>query len=180
MKKILIYFPLLLLLSCHQSNNEVDSENNHPEKTEEEIISEIQKRFYTINADLPSLKKVEQELMGESTEGGTVESYYQDQGLAKIVANYYGEMGQSIEEYYFSEDKLFFVFSKKLSYDKPMYVEGSKVTKTIENRYYFYKDKIVRWLDADKAKVDPSRFEPKETEILAAIRDLKEKAGLSN
>ena len=96
--------------------------------------------------------------------------------LKKIVVSYYGEMGKLIEEYYFWNNNLFFVFTQDYLYNMPKIMDGSKVEKIYENRYYFQDDKLIRWLDPNKEKVAKSKIAKKETEILQNANKLKEKA----
>ena len=62
----------------------------------------------------------------------------------KLVVNHYGEMGSTLEEYYYSDSKLIFVFEKVSHYNKPM---SGKVVRTVENRYYFDNENLIRWID---------------------------------
>jgi hypothetical protein len=70
-------------------------------------------------------------------------------GLRKLVAKVYGEIGQAREEYYFWDDRLFFVLRVKLRYDKPF----GKVVSKPEERFYFADDALIRWLDPRKKEV---------------------------
>ncbi len=164
----------------HQSNESksfhiTEIQDQEKSKTEEELISDIREKFGAINYNINSYTKVKKDVMEESTEGGELEGYFKNTELRKMITTYYGEMGKLIEEYYLWDDQLFFVFTHEHYYDKPMHMEGSKVSKINENRYYFYKDKLVRWLDPQKKKVAKSKFTEKGTEILQKSKKLKEK-----
>lgn len=202
MKKLIIYCLIILIVACNQTSayhndnenlkkeNEVlkegnielkenksnETQNQVVPKTEEEIILEIRKKYADINNNINSYKKVKRDLIGESTEGGELEGYLNNGELKKLIATYYGEMGKLIEEYYFWDNRLFFVFTQDYIYNKPMSMDGSKVEKKDENRYYFHKDKLIRWLDPNKAKVNQSKRTEKEKEILQNANKLKEKA----
>jgi len=151
-----------------------DQDKKEPE-TEEEVISDIREKFGAVNYNLNSYKKIKKDLMDESTEGGELEGYFKKEELKKIVTSYYGEMGKLIEEYYFWDNELFFVFTQDYSYNMPMYMDGSKVDKIDENRYYIHKNKLIRWLNPNKEKVAKSKFTKKETEILQNTKKLEEK-----
>jgi len=168
-------------ISVEEIENELENKYIEPLKIaepensyEEEIISDIREKFEAVNYNINSYKKVKKDLMDESTEGGELEAYFKKEELKKIVASYYGEMGKLIKEYYFWDNDLFFVFTQEYSYDMPMYMDGSKVDKIDENRYYVYNDKIIRWLDPNKEKVGKSKFIQKETEILQNAKTLKQ------
>ncbi len=152
-----------------------DTQDQEAPKTEEELISDIREKFGVINYNSTSYKKITKDVMGESTQGGGLEAYFKDRELRKIVVTYYGEMGKSSQEYYFWDNELFFAFIQEYLYNKPMYMEGSKVEKIDENRYYFYHDKLIRWLDPKKEKVNESKFIIEETRLLQNVKELKEK-----
>lgn len=153
----------------------IDTQDKEIPKTEEEIISDIREKFGAVNYNINSYRKVKKDLIDESTEGGELEAYFKKEELKKIVVSYYGEMGKLIKEYYFWDNDLFFVFTQEYSYDMPMYMDGSKVDKIDENRYYIHNDKLIRWLDPNKEKVVKSKFIQKETEVLQNAKTLKEK-----
>ncbi|WP_271769914.1 hypothetical protein [Aquimarina algiphila] len=164
-----------LELKENKSSHITNTQDQEKPKTEQEIISDIREKFGAINYNINSYKKVKKDLSGESTEGGELEGYFKNVELKKIITSYYGEMGKLIEEYYLWNDQLFFVFTQAYSYNMPMYMEDSKVIKINENRYYFYNDKLIRWLDSQKEKVIKSNFAKKEIEILQKTKKLKEK-----
>lgn len=187
MKKILLFQLIILLFACNQSNEKNPKSNSSKEtkleseiekesvKNEEEIISDIRQKFKEINQNTASYQAKNIELMGESTEGGKLTSYYQNKALKKVVVSYFGEMGKSIEEYYFSENNVFFVFTQEYSYDKPIHVKDSRVVKVEEDRYYFHNSKLVRWLDPNQEKIAQSKFKQKESAIFQKIKELKQK-----
>lgn len=199
-KKTVIYCLTILTLACSQKSkdsadkdtfkekeseiaekelelNESDTSKLHQdkEKSDEEIISDIREKFGDINSNVNSYKKIKKDLMGESAEGGKLEGYYKNDELKKIIATYFGEMGKSIEEYYFWNNNLFFIFVQDYHYNMPSYLDDSKVDKIDENRYYFHNDKLIKWLDPDKKEISNSKFKQKETEILKEAEKLNEK-----
>ena len=125
MKKIVLFQLFILLFACNQtSENNGNSDaskkaklesktEKEPTKNEEEIVSDIRVMFKEINQNSVSYETKSMEITGESTEGGELKSYYQNEQLKKVVASYFGEMGKTIEEYYFSEDNVFFVFTQQ-------------------------------------------------------------------
>ena len=74
----------------------------------------------------------------------------------KIVATYYGETGRTQEEYYYWDGQLIFVFHKELTYDKPL---SGRVVRTRKNRFYFNKDKLIKWIDESGKEVSPDKAE---------------------
>jgi hypothetical protein len=139
------------------------------------LVKKIRADFTAVNAKQASYKKKTVNAPGFSAEGGEVTSYHRKSDLVKIHAVFYGETGKVETDYYFNPDGLFFQYNKETFYDKPIYVKGFKVKKTAENRYYFYKKTLIRWLDGPKVKVvTPKGFKEKERAIHDDVKDMQD------
>lgn len=108
-----------------------------------DAVSVIRQRYATINQNLARYKTVKKELLGFSTEGGELIAYSDGAAVRKIVARYQGEGGRALEEYYYWDDELVFVYRKEDSYSEPM---SGKVTRSAESRFYFESGELIRWL----------------------------------
>ncbi|MGN7986947.1 hypothetical protein ACTJKC_06395 [Pedobacter sp. 22226] len=108
------------------------------------IMKKIKSDFASINKKLKFYKKKKRSAFGFSAEGGEVSGYYDKSNLKKIHCIFYGEMGKTEADYYCNNKRLFFLYKKEFSYDKPMYLKDSKVKKTIETRYYLNGDKVIK------------------------------------
>ncbi len=133
-------------------------------QTEEELVLKIREQFKTTNANLNAYEKIEKDIYSESTEGGTIRVYHIDGETVMMHCEFYGEGGNMMEEYYFWNSELYFVYTVQELYDRPVYMEGSKVSEKIENRYYFNNGKMIRWLDRNKQKVNKYADEFREAE----------------
>lgn len=116
----------------------------------DEKVKTIRSRYDTIEKELSRCKEVKRDLPDESTEGGELTAYFLDKSLRKLVAKFYGETGQAREEYYFWDDRLFFVLRVESRYDEPL---SGKVISKSEERFYFADDALIRWLDPAKKEV---------------------------
>jgi hypothetical protein len=116
----------------------------------EEKIKAIRSRYEKVEGALKHCKQVKRDLSGESAEGGELTAYFSGQSLRKLVAKFYGETGQAREEYYFWDERLFFVLRVESRYDKPL---SGKVDRKSEERFYFADDALIRWLDPEKKEV---------------------------
>jgi hypothetical protein len=123
-------------------------------QTEEELVKSIREWFTATNSGLSSYDLTEKEVSDESTEGGAMKAYYQNKELKLLHCEFFGEMGNIVEDYYYNSGNLYFVFSVRTTYSAPVYEEVEKTTTSEENRYYFNNEKMIRWLDKDKVKVD--------------------------
>lgn len=150
-------------LSCHNREllQQVDTVR---------IIENIRKKFQEINAKEHSFQKATKDIFGQSSEGGQAEVYYDGDDLKKMIVTHYGEIGKIRTEYYVDDGAVFFIYVKRTEYDKPMHEKGSKVSSIEEDRYYFYQDKMIRWVDSSKSIVKPTSeiFQSKEKELLNA------------
>ena len=109
-----------------------------------DAVTTIRKRYAAINQNLPKYKTIKKELLGFSTEGGELTAYFEGPAIRKIVARFQGESGRALEEYYYWEDELQFVYRKEDTYSEPM---SGKVTNSAETRFYFDNGKLIRWLN---------------------------------
>lgn len=167
---ILMFSVILIACSFDIKNTSINSEQD--KNSINVIISEIRKEYININSDT-NLIVIEKDLTGISTEGGTQFNYYDKTELRKSFLNFYGEMGKKVEEYYFKDGRLFFLFKQEFYYNQPIYVqEGFEVEKIEENRYYFDNDNLVRWIDNYKTLRDVSNEDSKKlaSELIAKAK----------
>lgn len=135
----------------------------------EEKIRSIRAQYGEIESQLKECRQVKRDLPDESAEGGELTAYFKDASPRKLSARFFGEIGRTLEEYYFAKDnKLMFVLRVEIHYTKPM----SGVTKNkTEQRFYFADGKLIRWLNPDNKDVtaDPAMPE-RERELLASAQ----------
>jgi hypothetical protein len=139
------------------------------DSTVEEKVKAIRARYDEVEKGLSQCKQVKRDLMGESTEGGELTAWLAGQSLRKLSAKFYGETGQALEEYYFWDDRLFFVLRVESRYDKPL--SGVVKTKT-EERFYFADGALIRWLDPAKKEVSPGvKFDERGRDLFARAKE---------
>lgn len=150
----IIYLLCFFLIGCTDSgknNNNVYFTDSLIDTTQ--VINEIKKQYAKINNEATTYDKVEKEVFDESTEGAILIGYYKKRYLKKITGTYYGETGKTIMEYYFNGSDFFFVYTKIFNYEKPIYIDTTAEVKSIEeNRYYFHKGDLIKWM-ADSTEV---------------------------
>lgn len=120
------------------------------DSTVDEQVKTIRSRYDAVEKGLSRCKQVKRDLPDESAEGGELMAYFSNQSLRKLVAKFYGETGQAREEYYFWDDRLFFVLRVESRYDKPL---SGKVKSKSEERFYFADDALILWLDPRKKEI---------------------------
>ena len=154
----------------------------------EAIIKEIKHNYSLIKSSLHQMKQKTIELQDMSTEGGEAKVYKDCSGHIRLIASeLYGESGKVLEEYYFNNDSLLFVYSETHIYNVPMYVDSSmakesggepfdpKKTKVSKQRFYFSANKMIRWIGPDNKHVSPCpEYADREKEILEFTKKLVE------
>lgn len=132
------------------------------------IILKIRKEYVSINTDSKKYHIVLKDIFGLSTEGGELKSYYDGNELKKSVLTLYEEMGKSIREYYFSDSQVFFCYELNTEYDKPGYRKDMHIKKTEDHRYYFNREKLIRWI-GPSGKIVPSDQYTEQAQMLLSL-----------
>jgi hypothetical protein len=100
-----------------------------------------------------------------------LERWFSDRKLVKAIVTFDGDSEDLTSEYYFHDQRLFFVFKKKIEYHKPKWdkkFDPNKKT-VLENRFYFDNNKLIRWVDSSKKmrKATDAEFKTIEHQILS-------------
>ncbi len=134
----------------------------------------IRQHYASINQNVGRYLKVKKELWGFSPEGGELVAYLHGPSVMKMVAEFLGETGRAVEEYYFWDGKLIFVLSTDNRYDKPF----GKVVRKNETRLYFKDDKLIRWINEDGKEVAPDspEYATKQNDYLKLAKVLSDGA----
>ena len=109
------------IVRINETFNEQDTTNS---KSLKNRLKPIQTNFKRINSTTKWTFVQKKNIEGESAEGGEAEFYYTDKGLEKVIARYYGEMGQELIEYYLLNGQLSFVFEKEYRYNRPLFYDA--------------------------------------------------------
>jgi len=157
---LLLFFSVLVQTTRAQSNDPIET---------------IRQHYAAINKDVALYRRVKKDLSGYSAEGGELIAYFHGPTIMKIAATFFGETGKSTEEYYYWNGNLIFVFRREAHYDKPL---SGKTVSTIENRFYFKDDKMIRWIDENGKEVaaGSTEFADKEKEYLKSSKEFSERA----
>jgi len=122
---ILLYSPSSF---AQTSNGELLKENYNATDlvVNDYLITELEpiranfKRITSLN----SWDKVIEVELNESTEGGIARIYRGIDGPEKLVVRHYGELFQSITEYFILDYELSFVIERTLKYNRPIYYDS--------------------------------------------------------
>lgn len=120
-------------------------------KKNDDIINIIREKYVKINSQIKNYSKKKILLYDEATEGSELTAYYDDKELKKIMKWSYGETEKEFTEYYYADNKFFFVYSKRYIYElkqdeNNIYPDREKIATIEENRWYFSNQKLIRWI----------------------------------
>ncbi len=166
------YIFTLILLSCSQV---ALADNSCDDLSLKEKVSEIRENYADINNNLKRYKMLVDNNLEGSSEGAKANYYIDNQGdMVKRVEIYYGETGKSLIEYYYYQGDLRFIFTLNTDYNSHISLPDFDPTKSIitANRYYFYCDRMIKWLDKDKNSISPDsdEFIEKENELFSNVQ----------
>ncbi len=158
----------------------------------EDALANAKKKYEAINKKLDDYKsKTIDDITSKAA--GTITGYYREDELKKIHAEHFTDTDRVFSEYYFDDGMLVFIEQQDFVYNKPnTYTEekakanndsvwyDDKKTKMEISRYYFYKNKLLKWLKPGNKEVAPAtaEFIDKESvlwgETVILIKELKE------
>jgi hypothetical protein len=164
------------------------------EQNPAETLPDIKKKYEKINDNLNdlTLKQVDDIT---SAGGGNISGYYKGKEIKKINWQHFTDTNRTFTEYYFDDGMLIFALEQNFVYNRPVtYTEekaranndtiwyDDKKTKLENSRFYFKKNKLIKWV-APGNKEMPAKtveFTNKESELWAKaallIKQLKEQS----
>ena len=63
---------------------------------------------------------------------------------------YYSDTGKTLMVYYYICDDCLLLCRKQFVYNRPIYMQNSRVQYTLEDKYYFYQNKLLKWFSGNK------------------------------
>ena len=161
-------------------------------RKQEDVLADIRKKYAEINNKQKDYTRKQVDDI-TSVGAGTISGYYRDDEVKKIVGEHFTDTCRTFTECYFDDGMLIFVVKQNFVYNKPMtYTEekakalgdsvwyDDKKTRMEISRYYFHKNKLIKWIDHDNADVpvNTSQFTDRQSliwaETVILIKQLKE------
>lgn len=156
------------------------------------VVADIMKHYQEINKKQKDYTPKHVDDI-TSAAGGTITGYYRDNEVKKIVSEHFTDTCRTFTEYYFDEGMLIFILRQNFVYNKPVsYTEekakekgdstwyDDKKTKMEISRFFFYENKLVKWIGPDNKEIDAKSwaFTNKESalwaETIVLMKELKE------
>lgn len=119
-------------------------------------ITEIKKLYKETQDNKSTYETLTQDDFENSSEGGELIAYKDSKEVRLIEAKYYGHIGKNEAEFYYLNGQIYFIFLKKFTYNMPPTESGYDQNKTTveESRYYFWDNRMIRWISPDGEYVD--------------------------
>ncbi|WNB17609.1 hypothetical protein [Marivirga arenosa] len=119
-------------------------------------ITEIKKLYNETQDNKSTYKTLTADDFENSSEGGELKAFKDSQEVRLIEARYYGHMGKTVAEFYYLNGQIYFIFLKEFRYNMPPTESGYDQDKTTieESRYYFWDNRMIRWISPDGEYVD--------------------------
>ncbi len=152
-----------------------DTDADYRPPNEEQAVADIRKHFAEINETLTEYTRVfvKDVHVQEDTNpdaysreasavyrlaGTNLERYLDGDVPVKIIAKMDGDRQDLISEYYYRNGTLCFVLRRMVNYDDPKWGADfdEEKNRVVVNRFYFHRGRMVRWINGENAKVDPS------------------------
>jgi hypothetical protein len=168
MNKLIKIFLLLLFVFTHMGFSESDR------------IGWIRGEFIRINSSIETFNKISNPDIYLSRDKvspefsfeaydiyglamANLDRFYESKKLKKAVVSFDSEREDQTSEYYYFEDKVFFVFKVRTKYKKSKWSDNfNKNDKEVfENRYYFSDNKLIKWIDSNKSIVNLEKVDKK-------------------
>jgi hypothetical protein len=180
MNRLLTIFALLILgfSSC--------------KRKQEDVLADIKKKNAEINNNLKEYTRKEVDDLTWKN-GGNITGYYRDKEIKKIEAAHFTDTNRVFAQYYFDDGMLIYALEQNFVYNKPVtYTEeiatglgdsvwyDDKKTRLEADRYFFNKNKLIKWINHDNADmpVNDVEFINRESQVWAnaavALKELKE------
>jgi len=158
---------VLFLFSCVNSSGQENLDN---------LINQIKMECEKVNREAKTLKVIEEDIEGLSSEGGLLKKFYDGKVMKKAELTFFGETGQLTSQYYFLNGELIFAKSSEERYKEPMYMGKTETDSLNKNEFYFKNQILVRWIDNNGKIVEQTQYLQKQIEILDDLKIINQSA----
>jgi len=120
-----------------------------------------------LSSGLVGYEKLTVKLVGESTEGGTVDYYYHERNLKAVKAVVYGEVGKTEIDYYFGSTYADYASRfNEFYYSSPIYIKGSRTVARNQSEFFVCSGKLLRGIGDDVVRTHFERANSILTKVL--------------
>jgi hypothetical protein len=109
-------------------------------------IKKIQANVQRINA-IANWGSIDKKDLSETSEGGIAAFYTRNGILEKITVQHFGEMAQTLTEYYLLNGQISFVYEKLYQYNRPVFFDSTMMIENEDNQVF----------DFEKSNISDSR-----------------------
>lgn len=131
-------------------------------------IKAIKKEYQRIQKHSDNYEKHQFKVNDFSEGGGRCEYFLYHKRIKKLSCSWWGEGDSEEYRFFFKNNHMFFAYTKYIQNDVRSYgKENASLEKIFENRFYFIKDRLIRWVEGKKIISNHSKkFKQKKTDLI--------------
>jgi hypothetical protein len=169
MRAILLFnLVILSLVGCGETNQQKAKEQTEQVINDTlEIVRQRNEHKSLVDSMKGNLKSVQRDIYGQSAEGGSIESFYNQSDTLKKEIVYYGEIGKRIIQIYQRQGNPLLVEDTEIRYKEPISAEKDiEISSRITNVYYLDDNQhLIHWLN-DGSEMPESQYKIQEEKII--------------
>lgn len=164
---LLLNLVFLSLVGCGETNQQkVNTQTGQVTNDTLEIVRQRNEYKSSVDSMKSSLKSLQRDVY-ESAEGGTVESFYNENDTLKKEIVYYGETGKRVVHIYQKQGNPLLVEDTEIRYKEPISAEKDiEISSSVTDVYYMDdKQHLIYWLK-DGRQIPQSQYKEQEKKII--------------
>lgn len=165
---LLLNLVLLSLVGCGETNQQkVKAQTEQVINDTLEIVRQRNEYKSLVDSMKGNLKSVQRDIYGQSAEGASIESFYNQSDTLKKEIVYYGETGKRIIQIYKKQGDPLLVEDTEIRYKEPISAEKDIEISSSVTDVYFLDDKqhLIHWLK-DGREIPESQYKEQEKKII--------------
>jgi hypothetical protein len=145
------YFAVsIILLLCNVSISSAQNDS---------VVKVSRVKYQQFRNHKESYEQIKLDLSGEQADNTHATAYYDKNDLKIIEVITLSTAGHHQVEYYFENGNLYFALESNQAADEVIVInkkgkENRPNDVPVENRYYFYNDKLIKWYDNERKEMD--------------------------
>lgn len=165
---LLLNLVLLSLVGCGETNQQkAKAQAEQVINDTLEVVRQRNEYKSLVDSMKGNLKSVQRDIYGQSAEGGTIESFYNQSDTLKKEIVYYGETGKRIIQIYWKQVNPLLVENTEIRYKELISAEKDiEISSSVTDVYFLdEKQHLIHWLK-DGREIPKSQYSEQEKKII--------------